>query len=864
MGIRQGFNKIRDVKIPINIILGFLSVIGVSLFLDEAVSAMWFRWVGLPLFGSIISSTLFDWISIATLSLFAIWYMCYAPPIAKRVMVIFGIYSLFYLEFRCLGSQQYHLVPFHWAVLQWAYYADIVIAAMLVTIITSLYKKNKNNQVDGQSQQKSASLYFEDIINVEDLLGHRKQANILANIITTQYAHSENAVGIAITGEWGAGKSTFLGFLHESLSDCHRIEFDPWTENSTDVVYDLLDRLEKEINKENNQLGKAFKRYADKINVTNVTGWFGLSILAIRNFFDSETNTDRRNNLKTALKRQEKPIVVFIDDSDRLPSDQFLKTISIFRGIVDFPNIVFIVAFDQQRANDKLKDYGGQDFMGKLFNVVHPLQPIDEKVILDELTRNISSILNDNTEEGKRNMISVYEAFSQISIKQYIPTLREMKRFCNTIEKDYSLIKDSETKHFLDIKQWLIVELLKYTDITLYNMIGGAPETYLEKEDQFGLNTPYYVLKDDAIFNKEASRKLLHTLFSRFRGLQNETLLISNPCYYNLYFDGIFPDNYIPSIIFSEYAILKEGSKDERRFKAESLKIFILENWPINGEANFESMISEILSTYPVELLYPLLETMVEAYKANRKVSSFREIGECDNYRKYANVIKSHQYLAALAFLKREEFCKFEGQEPADDSCILESERPLILCAIFNHHIRNWEHGGRLCSDGFLFKLLERLVSEGKHEDVIWAVADCVSAELQRYFLNVYLQKHLLDCLPYLLVGVEKNETGKKLIYANIPAFEGLFLSYQGFKRTIAKFKWDKTYNEDLLNELCRLIDLSHYITTHDEYFKIESYPLLKSYIKETQTYMVESYIESDSFWTAGDRIEEVMDYIFE
>lgn len=752
-----------------------------SLFLEEALIGFWYKFVGLPLFETIDSTIFFDFVSIGSLLFFILMCFLLAHHIPRRLYILFVVYTIIYLEFRFLGSNVYYLVPFYIPALHWAAYADIVPIAMAFYIITTI----KNRTVKNQNRSVSKPLYFEDKTNVEDLLGHKNQAETIAAILKTEYALSENSVGIAITGEWGAGKSTFLFYLNDALKDCICINFDPWIESSTDVVSDLLDRIEQGISQKDARLGRTFRRYVEKVNVTNVTGWFGLVILAIRNFFDYETEAERRTKFKTALKNQKTPIVVFIDDSDRLPNDLFLKTVSIIRGIGDFPNIVFIVAFDQQRANDKLKDFGGQDFMCKLFNVIHPLQPIDEKVIEDELVENISAIITVSSQNSESFKAIVHEAFSDISIKLYLPTLREMKRFCNIVEKDYCIIKNTEILHFIDIRQWLKVELLKFTDISVYFMIAANPKLYLKKETLFGLNTPYYVLKDDAMFARKESKELLDTLFHHQLGQQNDTYLINNPCYFDIYFSDKFPENYIKSRTIYEFAILKGDSAEVRFCKAERLKVFIHDNWSTYNDTNIESSVCEILKTYPVDLLYPVLEIIVKEYIANRKGTTFKELAERDNYRRYANVIRAHPYLSVLSFRKLEEFCEFDGQEAADDACILKSENPLIHCAIFNNQIRNWEHDGRICSDGYLFDLLKRLVLDGEHRDIIWAVSDCVSADLQQSFLNEYIKKYLLDFLPYLLCQKEDYKTGEILIYADIKAFEALFLSYKVSRRLL-------------------------------------------------------------------------------
>ncbi len=655
-------------KITLSHIFVTLLLISASLFLERALIGFWYRAIGLPLFGTLEPSTFFDCISFGIIILSVLWCCLQTHTTPKKLGIVFGVYILLYSEFRILGNPDYELIPFHLTFLNRLAYSDIVPIVIVIYWISSRTQKTNDQQVPSSRNV----LYFEDNTGVDDLLGHRNQAEILSHIIKTEYAHSENAVGIAVTGEWGAGKSTFLGYMREALADCICVQYDPWTENSDDVVTDLLDRIECGISQKDASLGKAFKRYSEKVNVTNVTGWFGLLVLTVRNFFDYSSEDERRTHLRKALKTHEKPIVVFIDDSDRLPSGQFLKTVSIIiRGVADLPNVVFVVAFDQQRANEKLKSYGGKDFMRKLFNVIHPLQPIDKSVILNEVSENVAAIFATIPEERKILKDKIYNTFDEIPIKLCLPTLREVKRFCNIIEKDYSLIKDTDTDYLVNQNQWLKVELLKYIDLTLYTMLGANPEKHLKQKTQFGLNSPYYSLKEDAVIDNPASRSILHNLFSHRLGQHNDTVVISNPCYFGLYFGRRFPDDYISFKIYKKYVLLEDDSEEMCRTKAEALKKFINENWAYRNYTNIESIVCEILKTYPVDLLYPLLETIVDAYISKRKGTSFSELGERDNYRKYSHIVIEHPFLSVLSIELLEEFCILKNHGAADDNCIL-------------------------------------------------------------------------------------------------------------------------------------------------------------------------------------------------
>jgi len=725
---------------------------------------------------------------------------------------------------------------------------------MLLYGLTSCKKRETANF----NKDIPVSLYFEDNDDVEDLLGYQKMAETLSSIIQNDYSHKNHAIGIAVTGDWGTGKSTFLYFLDRALDNGIKVKFDPWTENSNDVTADLLDKIEQEIRRENISAAITFRRYFNKLNVTNVTGWFNLSILAIQNFFNSETSDAQKTNLKEVLTELDKPVVIFIDDSDRLPSDQFLKIISIIKGLADLPNVVFIVAYDQKRANEKLKEYGGEDFTRKLFNVIHPLQPINENIILSELCRNISFIIKGNPTDIDTTLHQIiYDTLRGISIKQYLPTLRELKRFCNVIEKDYSMIRDSESIHYIDIRQWLLIELIKYTDIATYNMVGANPEAYLKKNYIFGLNSPYYQLKDGTVVGKPESQKLLNLLFPKEIEQKNDTILISNPCYFKLYFGWKFPNDYITDDVADRYSINKDDTETISLLKSDAFRNFFHDNSANYKKSNIESVVSEILKTYPATLLYPVLESIIREYASLLpNIGNFSELDERDNYRKYSRIVNEHISLSVLSFNALDEFYNFDSHKGVSDDCILKSEYPLILCALFNQHIRNWDYDGRIGSDRYLFSLLKKLVNEGNHQDVIWAVADCISADLPKSFLDEYLDSHLINCLPYIIWWKKDFDTGEKLIYADLNAFEGLFLSYERFKSTITRFKWKKTYSEDLLNELRRLVDVSNLWGRSSEFIKAKSFPLLSAYLREDQHVLSNEHLKSESFWEDGDRLE--------
>lgn len=63
-----------------------------------------------------------------------------------------------------------------------------------------------------------------------------------------------------------------------------------------------------------------------------------------------------QNELTRALKQRSKPIIVVLDDVDRLPNNEILELFKLVRLTASFPNLIYIVACDRIRVEAAFKD----------------------------------------------------------------------------------------------------------------------------------------------------------------------------------------------------------------------------------------------------------------------------------------------------------------------------------------------------------------------------------------------------------------------------------------------------------------------------------------------------------------------------
>jgi predicted KAP-like P-loop ATPase len=79
----------------------------------------------------------------------------------------------------------------------------------------------------------------------------------------------------------------------------------------------------------------------------------------------------RRAKVENALGALDKPIVVVLDDLDRLTTSEIRDIFKLVLLTANFPNVIYIVAFDRMRVEEALAEQGipGRAYLEKILRV---------------------------------------------------------------------------------------------------------------------------------------------------------------------------------------------------------------------------------------------------------------------------------------------------------------------------------------------------------------------------------------------------------------------------------------------------------------------------------------------------------------
>ena len=223
---------------------------------------------------------------------------------------------------------------------------------------------------------------------------------------------AHDGVVVGVYGPWGSGKTSFLNLTKCAFQEIgvDVLEFDPWHFSGTGQ---LLNRFFEEISARSSklELSKDFSKHLAAYG--ELIGGVGLTLLpdtpvifAIRNFFSflsqrisrSQSVEETRRKIVQELRKREQPLVIMIDDLDRLTRDEILEVFKLVRLVGRFPKLVYIVACDREQVEKALdwnqSDHSGRKYMEKIIQYPVTLPEISDRLLFDQLDHKLGDILD--------------------------------------------------------------------------------------------------------------------------------------------------------------------------------------------------------------------------------------------------------------------------------------------------------------------------------------------------------------------------------------------------------------------------------------------------------------------------------------
>lgn len=289
----------------------------------------------------------------------------------------------------------------------------------------------------------------EPIKNAEhDLLGRASLAKVIAGEVRNIDATEGFVVGIL--GPWGSGKTSLVNLVREELAKepiLAVLEFNPWMFSGSDQLIESffvelsaqLRIVPGKMEKIADALGAYGEVFASLGSVPLVgTGFsiFGSASKALDSHYKNKKkgSAETRNKLANELRQLAHPLVVVIDDIDRLQTDEIRDIFKLVRLTANLPNIVYIVSFDRIRVEQALTDAGlpGRDYLEKIIQVAYDIPTIPPAMLDQQIISAINEALSEVPNRGPFDEKRWHRVFREI-IFPLFRNMRDVRRYAASL-----------------------------------------------------------------------------------------------------------------------------------------------------------------------------------------------------------------------------------------------------------------------------------------------------------------------------------------------------------------------------------------------------------------------------------------------
>ena len=275
----------------------------------------------------------------------------------------------------------------------------------------------------------------------DDVLSRAKLAESFSEQILSLDASDGIVVGVL--GPWGSGKTSFINLTQPHLKKAGAtiLNFNPWMFSGTkQLIESFFRELSEQLRTGNcscfDKLADSLRDYGEIFARVKYVSVFGLGMLLISKYLRrGKKGIDKRKaKVTTALASLDKPIVVIVDDIDRLTASEIRNIFQLIRLTGNFPNVIYITEFDRKIVEKVLEDEGvpGRDYLEKILQLAVDLPAISEEVLTGQIAQGIENALSEIENAGPFDKNRWYDVFPEI-IRPMMRTLRHVRRYCTAL-----------------------------------------------------------------------------------------------------------------------------------------------------------------------------------------------------------------------------------------------------------------------------------------------------------------------------------------------------------------------------------------------------------------------------------------------
>lgn len=485
----------------------------------------------------------------------------------------------------------------------------------------------------------------------DDSLDRGEFLNRLESVLERLHGTGRSSV-LALIGSWGSGKSSVLEQLTERLAkkpaDAQqwvKVDFNPWyyqdlVSLQTGFFRELHSALPsgpswRKARDAIAGLGKSVAPLGGLLSAVGVDASGALDGLAA--MIESDKGVvSQQKAAETALQKMGKPVLVVMDDVDRLDPPELLLLFKLIRLVGRLPNVHYLLAYDERTLLEALGRTGlvgrddprrAIDYLEKIVQVRLDVPPVRDEQLSRWVDASLTQLAREHdvelTDEVNHRFSNAYFGHLQ----KRLDTPRAVKRYFAQVDSFLAGVVQE-----VDLVDFLVVNWLRSAEPLLYRAIIShraqllgdfsvrSEEWIVGKRDPEAERAYWEKVLNDARVapeHMEGVANLIGQLFPRFShqwtkqsypysGSNIAPTRVAHSDYFDRYFAFAVPSEDLPDkVVHAAYQQIVSGSPGEELNIIEevlpdraALILAKLESWSIPGSAESVEIISWLTKNF--------------------------------------------------------------------------------------------------------------------------------------------------------------------------------------------------------------------------------------------------------------------------
>lgn len=352
---------------------------------------------------------------------------------------------------------------------------------------------------------------------------------------------------VSIEGAWGSGKTSALAMIEAILNQpgaAHQpliVHFNPWLVGEKDALLRLfLSRIAGAINlsdhsRDGKKVAKEIKAYSKAFDLVKLIPgaepWTSL-IKSVFNAVGDATGSIAeyktpdieayKQKVEEALRQFQRPIIVFIDDIDRLFPNEVFEMVRIIKAVGELPHVGYVLAWDSAYVSSALEKLGvpyAGSYLDKVVQIRMPLPSLSlsarRKLINDALDELAPEALVPRFKAHDQRLSGLYYS----GLRELLDQPRDMARVFNAVRmiepplRGEIVFADILGLAALSVKAPAVFELLRRNPRLFVGRVVDDHGLLEKSEDVIKDGTPERGLAYDASSSPSSVQRVVHYLF---------------------------------------------------------------------------------------------------------------------------------------------------------------------------------------------------------------------------------------------------------------------------------------------------------------------------------------------------------------